>query len=281
MDIFGRIPGAVTVVTGFEKGSGKTTFLNLALPYARRRGPVAIFGIGVDGALKARESSRPAPAIHLEAGDLVITTEAFARASSAQLEVLESLGSGSLGRLFLGRALRGGSATVVGPEHLGTLAGSIARVRQEGWAESILVDGAINRITQVGALGEVAFVYTVRVDRGNLTRVAARLRGLDALMSLPPAPPEAFAFEGPLTPSTLKTLPEGCTALSLEDFTKCFLEPEELLRLLGRLQLSLRRRFDLVGISAALRDLSRTELLAAVGESVGRRLCFNPCEVSA
>ena len=41
--------GAVTAITGFEKGSGKTTFLNYALPFVREAGPVAIFTIGVDG----------------------------------------------------------------------------------------------------------------------------------------------------------------------------------------------------------------------------------------
>ena len=74
------IAGAVTAVTGFEKGSGKTTFLNLALPIARQAGPVAVFTIGVDGALKACESGVSVPEIRVEPGDIVLTTEAFARA---------------------------------------------------------------------------------------------------------------------------------------------------------------------------------------------------------
>ena len=46
MQALAGVEGAVTAVTGFEKGSGKTTFLGLALPHARRAGPVAIFTIG-------------------------------------------------------------------------------------------------------------------------------------------------------------------------------------------------------------------------------------------
>ena len=44
-------------MTGFEKGSGKTTFLNALLPVARQAGPVAVFSVGVDGALKARSGA--------------------------------------------------------------------------------------------------------------------------------------------------------------------------------------------------------------------------------
>lgn len=64
--------GAVTAVTGFEKGSGKTTFLNHALPFLRQSGPVAIFTIGVDGALKAKDLSGTPPEITIEPGDVVM-----------------------------------------------------------------------------------------------------------------------------------------------------------------------------------------------------------------
>ena len=106
MDALGAVAGAVTAVTGFEKGSGKTTFLNLALPYARAAGPAAVFTIGVDGARKGHEASG---SIHVESGDVVLTTEAFARASDARFEVLEAVpGRTALGQLLLGR--RGGPA---------------------------------------------------------------------------------------------------------------------------------------------------------------------------
>ena len=85
-------------MTGFEKGSGKTTFLNALLPVARKAGPVALFSVGVDGTLKARDGAH-APDVRVEAGDVVLTTDLFAHASSARLEVLEALP----GRSVLGR----------------------------------------------------------------------------------------------------------------------------------------------------------------------------------
>ena len=291
------IAGAVTAVTGFEKGSGKTTFLNLALPLARQAGPVAVFTIGVDGALKACESGVSVPEIRVEPGDIVLTTEAFARASGARFEVLETLpGRSALGRLMVGRTLRGGSITLVGSEHFSQLAELIGRVRQEGWAASVLVDGAVNRITQVCALGEVQFVFTVRADRANLAKVAARIRALTALSTLPveapelaapelaapgPAAPElsSHRLEGPVTTESLKELPQGTQGVTVEDFTKFFLEPSELFRALERYRFSVRKAFALLCFSVTLRDLTREAFLQAVGPAAGARILFNPYEV--
>lgn len=276
--------GAVTAVTGFEKGSGKTTFLNHALPFLRRSGPVAIFTIGVDGALKARDLHGSPPEITVEPGDVVMTTDTFARLGTASLEVLEALpGRSALGRLFLGRAMRGGSVTLAGSEHFSVLAETIARVRQEHWAHSVLVDGAVNRITQVSALGEVGFVFTVRIDRGNLTRAAQRIRNLSLLAALPhdPVPQdESLCIEGPLTHSLLESLPKGTSKLSLEDFTKVFLEPAELSRVLSRFQVSVRRAFPLLCVAVTLRDVSRVEFLSVAGESLVDSILFNPYEVA-
>lgn len=268
-------------MTGFEKGSGKTTFLNALLPVAREAGPVAVFGIGVDGALKARDGARAAE-VRVEPGDVVLTTDLFARASSARLEILEVFpGSSVLGRLLLGRAVRGGEVTLVGAEHLAALSGAIDLVKQEGWAASSIVDGAAGRVTQVAALGDACFVFTVRADRASLARVAERLRALVALASLPASepPPGAIRLEGPLTEEVRDSLPHDLTGLSIEDFTKSFLPPGELLRFLGRVACSVRRGFRLLAIVPALRDVTLDELREVAGPAASAVLVANPCEV--
>jgi len=276
--------GSVTAITGFEKGSGKTTFLNYALPLVRESGPVAIFTIGVDGALKARDTSAPPPEIRVDAGDVVMTTDAFARAATASFEVLEALpGRSTLGRLFLGRVVRGGTVTLVGSEHLSVLAEVITQVRREGWASSVLVDGAVNRITQVSALGDLGFAFTARIDRGNLQRVAARIRSLSLLAALPVEPTPisgVLRIEGPLTSAHLTGLSPAIQKLSVEDFTKVFLEPAELARTLQRLEVSVRREFRLLCFAVTLRDVTRPEFLRVVGESVADAVLFNPYEVA-
>ncbi len=276
--------GAVTAITGLEKGSGKTTFLGYALPIARRYGPVAVFTIGVDGAQKARDSQPLPPEIRVEPGDVVMTTKSFARASMASFEVLEAIpGRGTLGSLFLGRALRGGSVTLVGSEHLGVLAEVISLVRREALAHSVIVDGAVNRLTQVSALGELNFVYTARVDPSNLSRAAARIRSLAVLASLPvQAEPgnSVHRIDGPFTADRLATLPKGVQRLSIDDFTKIFLDVSALTRVLARFDISVRKGFSLLGFAVTLRDVTRTTFVDAIGEAAASRLIFNPYEVA-
>lgn len=271
-------------MTGLEKGSGKTTFLNALLPVARKAGPVALFSVGVDGGLKARDSARAAD-VRVEPGDVFLTTDLFARASSARLELLEAFGGRSvLGHLVLGRAVRGGEVTLVGAESLAALSEAIDLVRRERWAASSLVDGAASRVTQVGALADASFVFTARVDRGSLARVAERLRALVALAELPvspEAPAGALRLDGPLTESVRDALPPRLAALSLDDFTKSFLPPAALLRFLGSVACSVRRPFRLLGVVAALRDVSRAELELAAGPAVAARLLANPYQVAA
>jgi hypothetical protein len=245
---------------------------------------VAVFTIGVDGSLKARDTSAPPAEIRVEPGDLVMTTDLFSRASTASFEVLEAIpGRSTLGRLFLGRVVRGGSVTLVGSEHLSVLAEVIAQVRREGWAASVLVDGAVNRITQVSALGDLGFVFTARIDRGNLQRVAARIRSLNQLAALevePTPSAEILRIEGPLTLPQLAELPVHQTRLSVEDFTKVFLEPAELARALQRLEITVRRGFRLLCIAVTLRDVTRAEFLLAIGESAAEAVLFNPYEAA-
>ena len=284
MTVLEGVAGGVTAVTGFEKGSGKTTFLNALLPVARRAGSVAVFSVGVDGGLKA-QSGTAAPEVLVEEGDVVLTTDLFARVSSARLEVLETLpGRSVLGRLLLGRAVRRGGVTLVGADSLAALSGAVRLVREERWAASSIVDGAADRVTQLGALGDVGFVYTVRVDPGNLPRVAGRLRALVALsqLSVVPDPPAgALRLEGPLTDEVRQGLPEGLVALSVEDFTKVFLSPADLLRFLSRVTCSVRRGFRLLGVVPALRGVGPEDLRHAVGPAVAARLLPNPYEVAA
>jgi len=272
----GEVAGAVTAVAGFDKGSGKTTFLNLALARARTAGSAAVFTIGVDGARKADGGE-----LHVEPGDVVMTTESLARDSDARFEVLEAVpGRTALGRLMLGRTVRAGSVTLVGTGHLSTLAQLISRVREEGWASSVLVDGAVGRITQVSALGPAQFVFTVRVEPATLAPAARRIQALAALAALPEGDPGALQLQGPITLDTLKALPRGAEALSAEDFTRFFLEPQDLLRMLGRYRWSVRRSFRLLGFAVTLRGVTRPAFLEALGPGCPANLLFNPFEVT-
>lgn len=272
MDRLGHVAGAVTAVTGFEKGSGKTTFLGLLLRHAREQGPAAVFTIGHDGV------GAGGPALRVEPGDVVLTTAPMARASEARFEVLDTVpGRASIGRLLLGRARRAGSVTLVGSEHFSALSDAIARVRHEGWAESVLIDGSVNRLTQVSALGDVQFTFAVRVNRTNLRKAADRVRTLAELATLPQSDGRgAHRLDGPLTAETLEALPPTARAVSLPDFTKVFLDAPGLRKALDRYELSVRRSFGLLGFAVALRDVTPEQFTQAVGPKAARHVLFNP-----
>lgn len=272
--------GPVTVVTGLEKGSGKTSLVNLALPIARESGPVGVFTIGLDGG-----TGRPddAPSIDLAPGDVTITTDKLARGAKARLEVLDVLpGRSALGRLVLVRAVRGGAVTVIGPEHLATLGDVVTDARTEGWVDRVLVDGSVNRVTHVAAL-DAEFLCTARVEPANLRATARRLRTLEDLADLPEdAHPsaEVTTIEGPLTASTVAGFGREVRAISIADLTQCFLDPDATSRLLDRLQVSVRRRLNLRGIVVGLRDVTADALAAALGRPLSSRYLVDPWAVA-
>jgi hypothetical protein len=145
----------------------------------------------------------------------------------------------------------------------------------------VLVDGAVNRITQVGALGQVQFAFTVRVDPTTLDRAVARIRSLYALAALPESPEADQHLEGPVTPAALLALPDGTTSFSAEDFTKFFLEPQELHRALDRYRCVVRRRLELLCFAVILRGVDRAEFLRALGPEAAASVFFNPFEVAS
>ncbi len=123
----------------------------------------------------------------------------------------------------------------------------------------------------------------MRVERGNLDRVAPRMQLLDRLAGLPlddGAAPGVLRLQGPLTSDGLRSLPAGTEAFSLEDFTKVFVEPPEFLRALDRYRIMVRHSFRLLCFAVALRDLSRHELLQALGPQAASRVLFNPYEAA-
>jgi hypothetical protein len=277
------LAGRAVFVAGLGKGSGKTSFVNYALGLLRAAGSrTAVLGIGLDGDGSARGSSRAA--VPIEPGELFVTAEQFLSASGCE-PVIHALVGGStpFGRLVLARARRRGKAVLVGPESNAEAAQAIRVAREELGAESVLVDGAFDRITQIASIEGGRSYLAATIARGELGQRAAAMRRLSMLAGLPlveaELPESACAVKGPLTAQTLARLPRDCELIAIEDLTKAFLSLEELVTLTRTRTLAVRRMLDFGGFVVRLLDLSRAELEDALGDEAAiARVAYNPYE---
>lgn len=285
--------GRVTFITGPEKDCGKTSLLNACLALARGAGErPAFLGIGFDGEARDSLSGLRKPRIEARTGEIFVTAEPYLRASRCLPEVLDVLpGSTALGRLAIARARRAGAVTIVGPERNELAAWALARIRDEGWARTVLVDGAINRITQVAAFDGARFVFSLRVSPADLGRQARRLRLVSTLLRLPaldkdsagivtgPAGfPEPLHFlEGPLTLESAERVPREAATVVVDDFTKIFLDGQDLAAFRRGRTLAVRNRVDFGGFVVVLRDLGEDAFRKAVADEETLALVsFNP-----
>lgn len=294
MQALERVKHAVTAITGFSKGSGKTTFLSYLLPIARTAGPCALVSIGSDTSL-GRNKAATSPLLHVEIGDVVITSLPLAKASSASFEILDTVaGRSQFGRLVVGRAVRAGEVSLLGAEHLSDIRCALDQILAEGWAHSVLIDGAVNRLTQVASLGHVQFIYTVRVDPASLAQVVSKLQMLETLAKLPhwseetvapslsnASPVTPLSIEGPLTTSVVAGLPAHTPTICLSDFTKVFLTPNELSQLQRETTVYVRHPLNLICVSLALRNLTPAQFISHLSPEFSLPLLFNACQVFA
>jgi len=274
------LSGRLTVFTGFGKGSGKTTLFGAAVAEAQKTGPVGIFTIGLDGA------NGQSPVIQVRPKDVLITSIPLARSSYASLDIIEALpGRSAIGRLCLARSVRAGAVALVGPEHFSQLVSAIDFIRENKLVNSMLIDGAAGRITQVSALPDSQFLYCAQVDTANFRRVAENIELISVLLSLPLDDYEQktgakLRVEGPLTVPVLESIPKEVRQISIGTFSDCFLDAVSFKRASQRLKISVRRHIPLLGFVVALRNINREIFLDAV-PSASSRIIFNPFEVEA
>lgn len=280
--------GRVTFVTGPEKHCGKTTFLNRALALVRAAGErPAFLSVGYDGEARDSLSAARKPSVPVAAGDVVVSAERFLRDGRILPEILEAFPGGSaFGRICAARAGRTGRIVLVGPEGNEGVSRVLSFLRDEGAARTVLVDGAINRITQVASWPGARFVFVLRADAAGLDKVARQACRLSLLASLAPAAPGFGAGEGevilagPLTAATAGALPKSARAVAVEDFTKVFLDDGELRSFLAGRELRVRAPIECAGIVAILRGVSRETFLSRLDEGTAARIVFNPYETS-
>jgi hypothetical protein len=244
-----------------------------------RPGP-ALLTVGYDGEARDYLAGIRKPAVPVDVGDIIVTTERFARPCSP--EILELVpGSTALGRLCVARATRAATVALVGPEGNALVAWAVGCIIDSGWTDTVLVDGAFNRLTQVASIQGARFVCVVRAEKSTLQQAAAQVRRLARLVRLPVAADggASYRLADALTSETAARLPAAARTVVVADLTKVFLPDAELAAFIRERELYVGRSLGFGGFIVACRGISDDTFLAALADdSIAPLVAFNPYE---
>lgn len=279
--IFAR---TTTFILGSEKHAGKTTLLNYLVRSLRGKWPLAYMSVGLDGESGDAVSGAPKPRVVAAEGDWLVTARQALDRSDLAAEIHEVFPSVTiLGPSVLARVVRGGSVELVGPGTNTQLARVLEYVVSEAGIETVLVDGAINRVTQVAASSRGAYLYVLRVDRSNVARVVDTMRRLFRLQNAALATDDVLADEttrvvdGALTSEKAQGLDASCRTIVVEDFSRVFLSHAELIALERRVQLRVLARIEFHAFVVNLHDVARRDFADMLGDpALAEKVVFNP-----
>ncbi len=275
--------GKTIFITGSEKNAGKTTFLNYALKSLRDGTSPAFLTIGIDGETKDAVFGNPKPQVYTKLGDILVTSELMIARSSGIFEIREVFPFRTvLGRLVLLKTQREGFIELVGPEDNCQLSQIISHIKEEEKCKTILIDGAVNRVTQVAAGIKANFVYVTKINEINFKSGLEKIKKLSILDKIPKYSEEkndagTWFHKGALTETSFQSIPADAEAVVIDDFTKIFLSLNRLKGLQSKKALFFRDVFDLLFIVVNLEGVERDEFLQQLARNdITDKIVFNP-----
>ena len=288
-----------TFIVGSGKNAGKTSFLNYALDSLRPETGVAYLSVGVDGERTDAVFGHPKPQIHAVRGDLLITAETALPPSEASLEILNVYpAQTALGRLVLLRTLREGRVELIGPEN-NTRLREILSDLEKHKAATILVDGAVDRITQAASHRKAHLVHVAKVEPENLQSALDTMKLIYSASKIPQYSACAGAYdcerlfpaEGPailrqgdralvrgaVTRTKLAGLLKTDKEVIFEDLTKLFITYAEWAGLEKKHSVYFALKLDLSVFIVNLYNVSKDDFLRKLDNpELETRLLFNP-----
>ncbi|OGR52324.1 MAG: hypothetical protein A2049_01295 [Elusimicrobia bacterium GWA2_62_23] len=287
MDFVKGLRDRTVFIVGSRKNAGKTTFLNYALSRLRGETPVGALSVGVDGEARDQVFGSPKPQVKAERGDLLLCAETALKGADLHAEILNVYPfRTAIGRPVLLRALRPGKAEISGPENNEQLGEILSDMRRHG-ARTVLVDGAVDRITQVASGGKAAFVYVAKVEPENLDSSAAGIKLVWSASGVPlcrageKLPEPVFIIDGALTAGRIPGKDVKRGTLIMEDLTKVFLTWQQWTELRTRFELRFGAKPDLAAFVVNLCNVSRQDFEKKLGSpELAGRIIYNPYAVA-
>jgi len=195
----------------------------------------AYFSIGIDGEKTDEIYSNLKPRIKASAGDFFLYNPFFS-SPKASIKIINSYENG---HLVLAETIRSGFVEIHGPSGNYKLEEIVSDLRKFG-AETVIVDGAFDRLTQVAAVPRAKVFYVCHVSKENLNETAMRISLLfslsktpcikenisyfDFTSSSPILKREIFFLPGALTFNKANNIPKEAKKVILEDLTKVFVD---------------------------------------------------------
>ncbi|MEI8113760.1 MAG: hypothetical protein WCI54_09020 [Bacteroidia bacterium] len=275
-----KLQDKTAFIAGNAKNAGKTTFLNYLLPILRTSGnPLVYTSIGVDGEDFDRITSQRKPQIVAVAGDFVVTTSKALQNKGFQLVEAFPFNT-TAGQIVMGKATRPTKVELIGPEDNESLASILEVIKTQHQITTVLIDGAINRITQLASAANPVYVFVATVDSRNVNEIMSELKRLSVLNEIPvwdKIATDSEEIQGALTETRLTLISASCNSLVISDFTKIFLTLRSLLNLLQTRKIYFKNRFPMLFCVLNLKDISRQQCedhLNKIGFSID--VLFNP-----
>jgi len=285
--IANQLVDKTTFLVGNKKNAGKTTFLNYALKQVREVVAPTFFTIGIDGETSDLIFETPKPRVYTEIGDFVVTSDLMINKSDALFEIMHVFPYRTvLGRLVLAKTLRSGTVELVGSEDNKQLAEIVTFLKEEEQINSIIIDGAASRATQVASINNSNFYYLIKLDQRSINAdinkfktiaLISKFKCIDDIEKVE----EKLVFElkGALTESKLTQIPENCDVLLIDDFTKIFLTYSQIVELKSKLEIVYKIQYKLNSFVVILKDIIKEDFMKLLEQhTIKETILFNPYE---
>lgn len=281
---FEELRDKVTFISGNSKNSGKTTFLNYLLPRMRLLTEFAFLTIGVDGERKDQIFGTDKPVIETEKGDVFLSCENLLNKSDGSFSILQVFPWRTvLGKLVLVRTERRALIEIAGPENNSQLEDIIRYIRETLEIKTVLIDGAVNRITQVSSSNSAGFYYICKITQENISssidklKVIYSLYEINLLKDVKLDCETLYIHEGAFTKRSILEIPENTETIVLEDFTKFFISNAELGQLKMKYSIRFTNKLFLHGFIINLYNINIEEFKKHLcNKSIIDKCIFNP-----
>lgn len=286
-NIKNKLINKTTFLVGNKKNAGKTTFLNYALNHVREVVRPAFLTIGIDGETSDLVFETPKPKVYTEIGDYVITSDTMINKSNALFEIIHVFPYKTvLGRLVLATTLRAGNVELVGSEDNSQLTEILNFLKEKEKIETILVDGAASRTTQVASVKNSQFFYIMVFDQKtfnsdfNKFKTIALTNKFDSIDDVDEIEnKQVFEIKGALTESKALEIPNDCKVLKIDDFTKIFLDYNRILDLSEKHQVVFSTKYELASFVIILKDVLKKDFERLMNQhNLKEPVLFNPYE---